>query len=123
MKLRARRFRPFYIMPLVGENAIKFDFPTYLKTHNVVHVSWTQPVVSRHHELQHGIPAQLEFPQDITAAADEPYEVEKILARRRRGRSYQWLTLLRAMEPHDAEWQPTRDFVDADGTLTNGQSV
>lgn len=101
------------------ENTIKFDFPTYLKTHKVVHVSWTLHVVHRSRELKHDIWAQLKLPHDIIVAVDELYEVEKIRAHRGGERSYQWLTLLKEMELHGVEWQLTRDFVDADGTLTD----
>lgn len=31
---------------------------------------------------------------------------------------YQWLALMENSATHDAQWQPTRDFVDSDGTLT-----
>ena len=46
------------------------------------------------------------------------FEVEAILRHRRRGRSYQFLTMLKGAPRHEAQWQPTRDFVDSDGTLT-----
>jgi hypothetical protein len=46
------------------------------------------------------------------------YEVESIIAHRPRGRGYQFLTLLKGDPPHDTDWQPFRDFIDADGTMT-----
>lgn len=46
------------------------------------------------------------------------FVVDSILKHRRRGRGLQFLTLMRGAPQHEAEWQPTRDFVDADGTLT-----
>jgi hypothetical protein len=34
------------------------------------------------------------------------------------GRGYQFLTLMKGDPIHDAEWQPARDFIDPDGTMT-----
>ena len=45
--------------------------------------------------------------------------VGKILSHRKRGRGYQFLTLMKGDPDHDAVWQPTRDFVDSDGTVTD----
>ena len=46
------------------------------------------------------------------------FEVEEILAHRKKGKGYQWLSLMKGDPRHDAEWQPTRDFIDDDGTIT-----
>ena len=50
---------------------------------------------------------------------DVEYVVDKILRHRVRGRGYQFLTLMKGAPDHDAEWQPTRDFVDEDGTIND----
>lgn len=44
--------------------------------------------------------------------------IEKILAHRKRGNGYQWLAAKTGAPLHEAEWQPTRDFLDEDGTIT-----
>lgn len=44
--------------------------------------------------------------------------IDSILADRRRGKGYQWITLMKGAPQHDAAWQPTRYFVDDDCMLT-----
>ncbi len=41
----------------------------------------------------------------------------KILKYRKRGRGYQFLKLTKEVPTHDIEWQPSRDFIDTDGTI------
>lgn len=36
---------------------------------------------------------------------------------RKRGAGYQWLAAKTGASLHEADWQPTRDFVDPDGTI------
>jgi hypothetical protein len=45
-------------------------------------------------------------------------EVESILAHRCRGRGYQFISLLKGDPIHNVEWQPARDFIDPDETMT-----
>ena len=56
-------------------------------------------------------------PAPIPTIHGEEHIVEKILNHRPRGRGYQFLTLMKGAPNHDAEWQPTSDFVDPDGTV------
>lgn len=44
--------------------------------------------------------------------------VDKIFQHCKRGVSYQWLAVKADAQLHEAEWQPTKDFVDADGSIT-----
>lgn len=69
-------------------------------------------------------------PVDIsqpTEAPSQPYvdelgetviEVDRILSHRRRGRGWQFLTLYKNAQFHDAEWKPVRDFFDSDNSIT-----
>lgn len=45
--------------------------------------------------------------------------VEPILYHRKIGRGYQFLTLTKGSLESDAEWQPARHFIDADGTMND----
>lgn len=117
MKLSARRFGPFPILRLIGKNAVELDLPAYLKTHRVIHVSFTRPYRAKPTRLQDEVPIQAEKPMHVDQSGEALYIVEKILSHRRRGRGYQFLTLLKGTPQHDAEWQPVRDFVDSDGTM------
>lgn len=115
-KLGSKRFGPFYITELVGRNAVRLDFPSNMRLHPVVHVSHTTPHRSQPTSLSQPVTPRPDPVPDISG--DLLFQVERILAHRKRGRGYQWLTLMTGSPQHEAEWQPTRDFVDADGTLT-----
>jgi hypothetical protein len=114
-KLSVKRFGPFTIVALIGKNAVKIDLPEHLKIHPVVHVIHT----TRHHaqlaDTSSPVPVR---PAPVATESGPEYEVEYILAHRPRGRGYQFLTLMKGDPLHDAEWQPARDFIDADGTMT-----
>ena len=58
-------------------------------------------------------------PDPVPAPEGEEYVVDNILKHRRRGKGFQFLTLMKGSPTHDAEWQPTRDFVDKDGTIND----
>ena len=115
-KLSARRFGPFRILELVGKNAVRLDFPSNIRTYPVVHVSHTKP--NRAQPTDIGQPTRSTPLPVEESSAGSLYKVDRILAHRKRGRGYQWLTLLETSNTHDAQWQPTRDFVNVDGTLT-----
>lgn len=115
-KLSARRFGPFRILELIGKNAVRLDFPSHIRTHPVVHVSYTKPHRSQPADFAQSsrtAPVPVD-PESLTPL----FKVSRILAHRRRGRGYQWLPLMENARTHDAEWQPTRDFIDDDGALT-----
>lgn len=114
-KLRAKRFGPFRIVELVGKNAVKLELPDHLRIHPVVHVIHTTPHYDQPLDISSPVPVR---PTPVPTALGPEYEVESILAHRRRGRGYQFLTLMRGDPIHDAEWQPARDFIDPDGTMT-----
>jgi hypothetical protein len=42
-RLSFKRFRPFWIVALIGKNAVKFDLPDHIKIHPVVYVIHTTP--------------------------------------------------------------------------------
>ena len=114
-KLKARRFGPFAVKELIGKNALRLELPAHFKIHPVVHVIHTTPCVEQPSDIAPPIPAQ---PEPVPGIEGNEYEVEKILAHRKKGRGYQFLTLMKGSPTHDAEWQPMKDFVDTDGTVT-----
>ena len=114
-KLTAKRFGPFRIVALIGKNAVKLELPDHLRIHPVVHVIHTKPHYEQPLDISSSVPVR---PTPVPTALGPEYEVESILAHRRRGRGYQFLTLMKGDPIHDAEWQPARDFIDPDGTMT-----
>jgi len=114
-KLSARRFGPFEVRNLVGKNAVKLDLPPHLKIHPVVHVSHTVPFVEQPKDI--AIP-RAQKPAPVPAVDGVEHVVDQILSHRKRGRGYQFLTLMIGDPTNDATWQPTKDFLDKDGTVT-----
>jgi hypothetical protein len=99
-KLTAKRYGPFVIQKLVGKNAVRLELPDHLKIHPVVHVIHTTPHRSQPPDIAVPLP---EKPAPVPAVLEDKHEVEAILAHRRRGRCYQFLTLLKGTANHDAE--------------------
>ena len=115
-KLSSKRVGPFTVTMLIGKNAVKLELPAHFKIHPVVHVIHTTPYVEQPADVH--LPVQAR-PEPIPTVHGEEHIVGKILSHRKRGRGYQFLTLMKGEPEHDATWQPTRDFVDSDGTVTD----
>ena len=113
-KLTARRFGPFIVKELIGRNALRLELPNHFKIHPVVHVSHTTPHCDQPTDIAAPIPTR---PAPLPTIDGNEYEVEAILKHRKIGRGYQFLTLMKGDPTHDAEWQPSKDFVDNDGTV------
>lgn len=115
-KLAAKRFGPFKIIQLIGKNAVRLDLPSHIRVHPVVHVEHTKRFYPQPSDISH----QMTQPQApiITADGSPEYVVDKIIAHRKRGKGFQWLTQMIGELQHDAIWQPTKDFIDSDGTVT-----
>lgn len=95
---------------------MRLDFPDNMRAHPVVHVEHTTKRKNQPKDIGLAIPKR---PVPVPDADGSLlHEVDSILAHRRRGKGYQWLTLMKGAPQHEASWQPTRDFVDDDGTLT-----
>lgn len=114
-KLSAKRFGPFRITELIGKNVIRVELPENVRIHPVVHVLHTTPY---HAQYGHIAPPVAFLPQPVPSATGLLFVVDRILAHRKRGRGFQWLTLMKGTPRHEAQWQPTRDFLDPDGMVT-----
>ena len=114
----AHRFDPFAIKGFIGNNALKFDFPAHFKISPVVDVIHNTLYVAQPSDI--ALPILVEA-EPIPRIEGDDYEVEKILAHRREGSGYQFLTLIKGSSTHDAKWHPTKEFVDRDGTRTKLQ--
>lgn len=116
-KLSPRCYGPFNILELIGKNALRLELPSNIRIHPVVHVEHTKPYIPADSII--GNQSELKLTPVLGEGDEQEYEVERILAHRSRGKGLQFLTLLKNSPRHEAEWQPSRDFIDSDGTLTN----
>lgn len=114
---RGKRFGPFDIVKLIGKNAVKLALTYSMRILPFVQVEHT----TRCKEHPSDISKNSDIPKaEVILGTDGTPEfmVDRILAHRKRGRSYQWITLMHGEPQYQATWQPTRDFIDADGTMT-----
>lgn len=102
------------MIELIGKNALKFELP-HFKIHPVVHVSHTMPFSDQSSDISQPIDTK---PLPVPNFGGEKHKVGRILRHRPRGHGFQFLTLMKGAPLHYAEFQPTRYFVDADGTVT-----
>ena len=84
-KFRAKRFGPFRIFELVGRNSLKLALPDHLWIHPVVHVIHTKPHFGQPADIPSPITVR---PTPVPTALGPEYELESILAHRRRGHGY-----------------------------------
>lgn len=87
-----------------------------MRAHNVVHVENTTTSSRK--------PSDIAAPSDpreiplVTDTGETVFDIEEVLAYRKRGRGYQFLPLPQRVASQDTEWQPKFYFVDEDGTVT-----
>lgn len=115
-KLSTGLFRPFLIMELVGMNAVRLELPDNMGLHPAVDAIHTTPFAEQPNEISQPLTTR---PDPVPESGGQlHYKVDEHLKYRKRGRGYQLLTLLKGTPRHKADWQPTKYFVDADGTST-----
>eukprot|EP00171_Calliarthron_tuberculosum_P005616 IDg5616t1 len=114
-KLTAKRIGPFPISELVGRNAVRLELPATVRIHPVVNVSHTTPFHERPVELETELPIEA---VEIYGFQGPELQVKNILNHRKRGRGYQFLVEWQGQATHEASWEPTKNFVDNDGTVT-----
>ena len=115
-KLSSKRFGPFAVTRLIGKNAVELDLPEHIKMHKVVNVSHTVPYYEQPNDISQPVRPK---PEPVPTPEGEEYVVEKILNHRKKGRGFQFLTQMKGSPEHDSEWQPTKDFIDNDGTMND----
>lgn len=115
-KLTSKRFGPFKVTRLIGRNAVELDLPDHVKIHKVVNISHTVPHYEQPSDISQPVQSR---PEPVPMIEGEEYVVDRILNHRKRGRGYQFLTLMKGSQEYDAEWQPARDFIDTDGTIND----
>jgi hypothetical protein len=80
---------------------LNIELPDHSCIHRVVHVIYTTPHFEQTSNISSPIPVR---PTPVPTSLGPEYEVESILAHRRRGPGYQLSTLTRGDPIHDAEW-------------------
>lgn len=120
-KLGVKRFGPFKILQLIGKNAIRLAPPTTVHAHDVVHVEHTKEFIEQPAEISGERPKVAELHLDNNG--EQVINIVTILAHKVKRHQYYFLVLPRNAPTHHAAWQPLRDFVDNDGTITEALHI
>lgn len=107
---------PFKVSEIISKNAVRIELPDNINVHPIVHVEHTARAFTKRSDISR-LPLE-KARSYIDVRGDNVIEVERILAHRRRGSGFQFLTLFRNAPFHEASWKPLRDFLDLDGTIT-----
>ena len=81
--------------------------PDHVKIHDVINVMHTVPFSEQEKDISSLVIIR---PDPIPTIEGDKYVVEKILAHRKRGRGYQFLTLWKGYPDHEAQWLPAKNF-------------
>lgn len=115
-KLSVRRVGPFKVTEVINKNVVRIDLPDHYQIHPVIHVEHTARAFKQPPDI--GTQSHPQSQPYIDQTGEMVINVDRILAHRRRGRGWQFLTLFQESPLHEAEWKPLRDFVDRDNTIT-----
>jgi Chromo (CHRromatin Organisation MOdifier) domain len=111
-KLAPKREGPFEVIKKIGTNTYRLKLPPGWKIHNVFNTMLLSPYTETD---THG-PNFLR-PPPLRVKGVEEYEVESILAHRRKGNGYQYLIKWKNYRPNDNTWEPEKHLTHAKDTL------
>lgn len=103
------------MLEVIGKNAVRLQVPPNMTSQQVVHEEHTTRVFYQPSDISKPAtqrPAPIPRPDGSCLIY-----VDWILRHRKLGKGFQWLTAKTGTPLHEADWQPTRDFVDSDGTI------
>ena len=101
-KLAPRYIGPYTILKIINPSALRLQLPSSLKVHSVFHVSQVKPVADSNLSL----PAPAPPPPRTLESGDMVWEVNRILAVRRRGRGCHYLVDWVGYGLEDRTWVP-----------------
>ena len=104
-KFVPRRVGPFSILDVLGPLTYRLQLPATWKIHNVFHATLLTP----YQETEAHGPNYLEPPPDLIEGEEE-YEVEAILAHRRRRAGTQFLVKWVGYPDSENSWEPEKNL-------------
>jgi len=108
-KLKLPFLGPFRVNKVVNEQAFSLELPPYLKLHRTINIEYLKPFKGDMPESPGPVNDELEHPE---------WEVEEILAHRKRGRGFHFLCKWKGYAREHATWEPERHLQNAP-TLLN----
>ena len=115
-KLSPKYIGPYSIEKKLSDVNYKLLLPSHLQIHPVVHISKLKP----YHEFKEDFPnrkKEVPPPEPTIKEGYYEYEVERILAKRKRGKTIQYLVKWKGYSEEDATWEPARNLKNAQDTV------
>ena len=112
-KLAPKQEGPLPIQKVLGPVTYQLQLPKQWKIHNVFHACLLSPYKETD---EHG-PNHTDLPPDLINGENK-YEVEAILAHRKRGRQMQYLVKWKGYDLSNNTWEPETNLSNADEILT-----
>lgn len=100
-KIGVKRYGPFKILELIGDNAVRVQLPNIIRIHPVIHIELTACVHRQPATISNQLQPQAQPFTD--ASGGLIVEVERVRAPRRRGKAFQFLTLFNGAPKQEAE--------------------
>jgi len=107
-KMAPKREGPFEITEVIGPLSYRLKLPEQWKLHDVFHATLLSPYTETE---VHG-PNHMKPTPDLVEGEEE-YEVEAIIAHRKRGTGYQYLVKWKGYPTSDNSWEPARHLTNA----------
>jgi len=107
-KLDDKMLGPFKILALIGKTAAKLELPETIEVHDVFHTSLLSP--NRANEVQPTIPP----PGPVFIKDKEEWEVEQVLATRKRGRNIWYKIRWKGFDTSNDSWEPMENLVNSE---------
>jgi len=113
-KLVQRKIGPFEVMEVLSPTTYRLRLPDTYPMHPVVNIQH----LTKYHRSPDKSRKVLENPRDQLKSSEE-YEVEKIVAERRRGSKTFYLVRWKGYDAEDDSWQTARDLCNAPEIIRN----
>ena len=115
-KLDHKKLGPFVILEKIGKSAYRLKLP---KSWNRIHSVFNEVLLSPYHLPNFASQAIPEPPGPIMQEGWPEYNVEEILAARKRGRGIQYLIRWENYGDEENTWEPRRNLVNAQDALAS----
>lgn len=112
----SRRCWTFKIKELIGNIAVRVEFPQHVEDHHFVHIGHTKWYIDQTKDItfERPVTAHLQLEKD----GNKIIENGQIIDHRRKRKNYHFSALPCNALTHEAQWQQIRHFFDEDGNIT-----
>jgi hypothetical protein len=113
-KLAPKREGPFTIIEVMGPLTYKLQLPTSWRVHPVIHATLLSPYKEN---STHG--RNFNRPPPDLIDGEHEYEIEAIIAHKKKGRGFQYLVKWKDYATAENTWEPEKNITHAEDVLSN----